>query len=192
EPEEASASASKQEQTQTTEGTYPETREKMSGIRRAIASAMVNSKTKAPHVTLLDEVDVTDLVAHRKRFKEVALEQDIKLTFLPYVVKALISASKKYPILNAAVDDETDEIIHKHYYNIRIAADTDRGLLVPVVKDADRKSLFEISSDINELGEKARSGKLTADEMKGASNTITNIGSAGGQWFTPVLNYPEA
>lgn len=173
-------------------GTYPETREKMSGIRRAIASAMVNSKTKAPHVTLMDEIDVTDLVAHRNKFKTVAAEQDIKLTFLPYVVKALISASKKFPILNAAVDDETDEIIYKHYYNIGIAADTDRGLLVPVVKDADRKSLFEISADINELAEKARSGKLTAEEMKGASNTITNIGSVGGQWFTPVLNYPEA
>ncbi|MEJ8778555.1 dihydrolipoamide acetyltransferase family protein [Pseudogracilibacillus sp. ICA-222130] len=175
-----------------TTGTYPETREKMSGIRKAIAKAMVNSKTKAPHVTLLDEVDVTELVAHRKRFKEVALDQGIKLTYLPYVVKALISASKKFPILNAAVDDETDEIIYKHYYNIGIAADTEKGLLVPVVKDADRKSLFEISQDINELAEKARSGKLTAEEMKGASNTITNIGSAGGQWFTPVLNYPEA
>ncbi|HIV75176.1 MAG TPA: 2-oxo acid dehydrogenase subunit E2 [Candidatus Pseudogracilibacillus intestinigallinarum] len=175
-----------------TTGTYPETREKMSGIRKAIAKAMVNSKTKAPHVTLLDEVDVTELVAHRKRFKEVALDQGIKLTYLPYVVKALISASKKFPILNAAVDDETDEIIYKHYYNIGIAADTDKGLLVPVVKDADRKSLFEISQDINELAEKARNGKLTAEEMKGASNTITNIGSAGGQWFTPVLNYPEA
>src|SRR5699024_9838416 len=171
---------------------YPETREKLRGIRKMIAEAMVNSKTRAPHVTLMDEIDVTELVAHRRRFKDAALEQGIKLTYLPYVVKALISASKKYPILNAAVDDETDEIIHKHYYNIGIAADTDRGLLVPVVKDADRKSLSEISSDINELGEKARSGKLTADEMKGASNTITNIGSAGGQWFTRVLNYPEA
>lgn len=174
------------------QGVYPETREKMSGIRKVIAKAMVNSKTKAPHVTLMDEVDVTELVAHRTRFKEVAAEQGIKLTYLPYVVKALISASKKYPIMNAAVDDETDEIIYKHYYNIGIAADTDKGLLVPVVKDADRKSLFEISANINELAEKARSGKLTADEMKGASNTITNIGSAGGQWFTPVLNYPEA
>ncbi len=174
------------------QGEYAESREKMSGIRKAIAKAMVNSKTKAPHVTLLDEIDVTDLVAHRKKFKEAAAEQEIKLTYLPYVAKALVSASKKYPILNAAVDDETDEIIHKHYYNIGIAADTDKGLLVPVVKDADRKSIFAISKEINELAEKARSGTLTADEMKGASNTITNIGSAGGQWFTPVLNYPEA
>lgn len=174
------------------QGEYPESREKMSGIRKVIANAMVNSKTKAPHVTLMDEVDVSALVEHRKRFKEVAAEQDIKLTYLPYVVKALISASKKHPMLNAMLDDDTDEIVHKHYYNIGIAADTERGLVVPVVKDADRKSIFEISAEINELAEKARDGKLTAEEMKGASNTISNIGSAGGQWFTPVLNYPEA
>ncbi|MBP1948750.1 dihydrolipoamide acetyltransferase family protein [Virgibacillus litoralis] len=188
--QEEETTASKE--TQVPKGEYAETREKMSGIRKSIAKAMVNSKTKAPHVTLMDEVDVTELVAHRKKFKAVAAEQDIKLTYLPYVAKALVSASKKYPILNAAVDDETDEIIHKHYYNIGIAADTDKGLLVPVVKDADRKSIFTISQEINELAEKARSGKLASDEMKGASNTITNIGSAGGQWFTPVLNYPEA
>ncbi|GAB4072283.1 pyruvate dehydrogenase complex dihydrolipoyllysine-residue acetyltransferase [Barrientosiimonas marina] len=171
---------------------YPETREKMTSMRKSIANAMVNSKSKAPHVTLMDEVDVTELVAHRKKFKEIAAEQEIKLTYLPYVAKALISASKKYPILNASVDDDTNEIVYKHYYNIGIAADTDRGLLVPVVKDADRKSLFAISQEVNELADKARSGKLAPDEMKGASNTITNIGSAGGQWFTPVLNYPEA
>src|SRR5699024_10483594 len=129
------------------------------------AKAMVQSKTNAPHVTLMDEVDVTDLVAHRKKFKPVAAEQNIKLTYLPYVVKALVSASKKYPILNASVDDETDEIIYKHYYNIGIAADTDRGLLVPVVKDADRKSIFAISKEIGELAEKARSGKLAPNEM---------------------------
>ncbi|ARI77635.1 dihydrolipoamide acetyltransferase family protein [Halobacillus mangrovi] len=170
---------------------YPETREKMSGIRKAIAKAMVNSKQTAPHVTLMDEVDVSELVAHRKKFKSVAAEQDIKLTYLPYVVKALVSTLKKYPVLNTSVDDNTDEIIQKHYYNIGIAADTDKGLLVPVVKDADRKSVFSISSEINELAVKARDGKLSSDEMKGASTTITNIGSAGGQWFTPVINHPE-
>ncbi|MBD1224414.1 dihydrolipoamide acetyltransferase family protein [Virgibacillus halodenitrificans] len=192
EPSEAEATESTSQPASAPKGEYPESREKMSGIRKAIASAMVNSKTKAPHVTLMDEVDVTELVAHRKKFKAVAAEQEIKLTYLPYVAKALVSASKKFPILNAAVDDETNEIIHKHYYNIGIAADTEKGLLVPVVKDADRKSIFAISQEINELAEKARSGKLTSEEMKGASNTITNIGSAGGQWFTPVLNYPEA
>ncbi|MGX8793263.1 dihydrolipoamide acetyltransferase family protein [Oceanobacillus sp. M60] len=174
------------------QGQYPETREKMTAMRKAIAKSMVNSKSKAPHVTLMDEVDVTELVAHRKKFKAVAAEQEIKLTYMPYVVKALVSASKKFPILNSYIDDATDEIVEKHYYNVGIAADTDRGLLVPVVKDADKKSIFQISDEINELAVKARDGKLKPDEMKGASNTISNIGSAGGQWFTPVLNYPEA
>ncbi|OCA85598.1 branched-chain alpha-keto acid dehydrogenase subunit E2 [Bacillus sp. FJAT-27225] len=173
------------------EGQYPETREKMSGIRKAIAKAMVNSKQTAPHVTLMDEVDVTKLVAHRKKFKEVAAEKGIKLTFLPYVVKALTSALREFPALNTSIDDAAGEIIQKHYYNIGIAADTEKGLLVPVVKDADRKSVFNISNEINELAGKARSGKLAPDEMKGGSCTITNIGSAGGQWFTPVINHPE-
>lgn len=173
-------------------GEFPETREKLRGIRRVIADAMVKSKTTAPHVTLMDEVDVTGLVEHRKRYKPIAEEQGIKLTFLPYVVKALISAGKKYPIINAAIDDETEEIVHKHYFNVGIAADTERGLVVPVIKHADKKNLFELSKEINELADKARNGKLSAEEMRGASFTISNIGSAGGQWFTPILNYPEA
>ncbi|VXB62305.1 pyruvate dehydrogenase (dihydrolipoamide acetyltransferase E2 subunit) [Bacillus sp. 349Y] len=173
------------------EGEYPETREKMSGMRKAIAKAMVNSKHTAPHVTLMDEIDVTKLWAHRKKFKEVAAEKGVKLTFLPYIVKALTSALREYPALNTSIDDATSEIVQKHYYNIGIAADTDKGLLVPVVKNADRKSMFNISNEINELAGKARDGKLAGDEMKGASCTITNIGSAGGQWFTPVINHPE-
>ncbi|MEH7355890.1 dihydrolipoamide acetyltransferase family protein [Neobacillus drentensis] len=173
------------------QGEYPETREKMSGIRKAIAKAMVNSKHTAPHVTLMDEVDVTKLVTHRKKFKEVAAAKGIKLTFLPYIVKALTSALREFPALNTSLDDATSEIIHKHYYNIGIAADTEKGLLVPVVKDADRKSVFSISNEINELAAKARDGKLAPNEMKGASCTISNIGSAGGQWFTPVINHPE-
>ncbi|MBM7095983.1 2-oxo acid dehydrogenase subunit E2 [Bacillus sp. H-16] len=168
-----------------------ETREKMSGIRKAISKAMVNSKHTAPHVTLMDEIEVTELVAHRKKFKQVAADKGIKLTYLPYVVKALTSALREYPALNTSVDDSTDEIVHKHYFNIGIAADTEKGLLVPVVKDTDRKSIFKISDQINELAGKARDGSLGSDEMKGASCTITNIGSAGGQWFTPVINHPE-
>ncbi len=172
-------------------GEFPESREKMSGIRKAIAKAMVNSKHTAPHVTLMDEVDVTELVAHRKKFKQHAADQGVKLTYLPYVVKALTSALKKYPALNTSLDDAAGEIVHKHYYNIGIAADTDKGLMVPVVKNADRNSIYEISNEINELATKARDGKLVPGDMKGASCTITNIGSAGGQWFTPVINHPE-
>ncbi|MGX0400016.1 dihydrolipoamide acetyltransferase family protein [Staphylococcus pasteuri] len=173
------------------EGDFPETTEKIPAMRKVIAKAMVNSKHTAPHVTLMDEIDVQQLWDHRKKFKEVAAEQGTKLTFLPYVVKALVSALKKYPALNTSFNEEAGEIVHKHYWNIGIAADTDRGLLVPVVKHADRKSIFQISDEINELAVKARDGKLTSDEMKGATCTISNIGSAGGQWFTPVINHPE-
>ncbi|QFF98322.1 2-oxo acid dehydrogenase subunit E2 [Psychrobacillus glaciei] len=173
------------------EGEFPETREKMSGIRKAIAKAMVHSKHTAPHVTLMDEVDVTELVVHRKKFKDIAAEKNIKLTYLPYVVKALVSTLREFPQLNTSYDDATSEVIQKHYFNIGIAADTDKGLLVPVIKHADRKSVFAISDEINTLAGKARDGKLSPSEMKGASCSITNIGSAGGQWFTPVINHPE-
>ena len=173
------------------EGDFPETREKISGIRKAIAKAMVHSKQTAPHVTLMDEVDVTKLVAHRKQFKDVAAAKGIKLTFLPYVVKALTSMLREFPEFNRSFDDATEEIIQKHYYNVGIAADTEKGLLVPVVKNADRKSVFAVSKEINELADKARSGKLAPHEMKGGSMSITNISSAGGQWFTPVINHPE-
>ncbi|GAA0452946.1 dihydrolipoamide acetyltransferase family protein [Alkalibacillus silvisoli] len=189
--EEATSEQAESKKEPVLEGQYPETREKISGIRKAIAKAMVNSKHTAPHVTLMDEVDVTELVNHRKKFKEVAKEQDIKLTYLPYVVKALVSTLKKYPVLNTSFDDDTEELIQKHYYNIGIAADTDKGLLVPVVKDAESKSIFQISNEVNELATKARDGKLSSEEMKGASSSITNIGSAGGKWFTPVINHPE-
>ena len=168
-----------------------ETREKMSGMRKAIAKAMVNSKHTSPHVTHIDEVEVDALWAHRKKFKEIAAEQNVKLTFLPYVVKALVSALKKYPELNTSIDNETFEVIQKHYYNVGIAADTEKGLVVPVVKDADKLSMFEISDEINELATKARDGKLSSEEMKGGSVTISNLGSAGGKWFTPVINQPE-
>ncbi|TCI23328.1 MULTISPECIES: dihydrolipoamide acetyltransferase family protein [Exiguobacterium] len=168
-----------------------ETREKIRGIRKAISKAMVNSKHTAPHVTLMDEVDVTKLVALRKEFKQVAADQGVKLTYLPFVVKALTAAAKAYPAINASIDDVNEEIVYKNYYNIGIAADTDNGLVVPVVKEADRKSIYALATNINELAGKAREGKLAGDDMKGGSITITNIGSAGGQWFTPVINHPE-
>jgi pyruvate dehydrogenase E2 component (dihydrolipoamide acetyltransferase) len=168
-----------------------ETREKMSGMRKAIAKAMVDSKQTSPHVTHMDEVIVDELWDHRKKFKEIAAEQGVKLTFLPYVVKALVSTLKKFPELNTSIDSETMEVIQKHYYNVGIAADTERGLVVPVIKDADKKSMFEISDEINQLAEKARDGKLSGDEMKGGSMSISNLGSAGGSHFTPVINQPE-
>lgn len=168
-----------------------EERVPLRGIRKVIANAMVKSKQTAPHVTHMDEVDVTRLVESRTKYKEVAAEKGIKLTYLPYVVKALTSALREYPVLNASIDDENEEIVYKKYYNIGIAADTERGLVVPVIKEADRKSIFMLAKEINELATKAREGKLTNEEMSGGTCTISNVGSARGQWFTPVINHPE-
>lgn len=168
-----------------------EERVPLKGIRKAIANAMVNSKHTAPHVTHMDEVEVSALVSHRKKYKDVAAEKGIKLTYLPYVVKALASALREYPVLNASIDDANEEIVYKHYFHIGIAADTEQGLVVPVVKDADRKSIFMLANEINELAVKARDGKLSPNEMKGGSCTISNLGSAKGAWFTPIINHPE-
>ncbi|MBO1298760.1 MULTISPECIES: dihydrolipoyllysine-residue acetyltransferase [unclassified Enterococcus] len=168
-----------------------EERVALTPTRKAIAKAMVNSKQTAPHVTLHDEVEVTNLWDNRKKFKEVAAANGTKLTFLPYVVKALTATVKKFPILNASIDDAKQEIVYKNYYNIGIATDTDHGLYVPNVKDADRKGMFAIADEINEKAKLAHDGKLAADDMRNGTITISNIGSVGGGWFTPVINYPE-
>lgn len=177
--------------TSATGQTVLETREKMSMTRKAIAKAMVTSKHTAPHVTLFDEVEVSTLMANRKKYKEVAAEKDIKLTFLPYIVKALTAVLKAYPVFNSSIDDAAEEIVTKHYYNVGIATDTDHGLYVPNIKDAERKNLFEIAAEISENTVKAQAGKLGSADMRNGSITISNIGSIGGGWFTPVINYPE-
>ncbi|MFD2371420.1 dihydrolipoamide acetyltransferase family protein [Brevibacillus sp. GCM10020057] len=168
-----------------------EERVPLKGIRKAIAKAMVKSAYTAPHVTIFDEVDVTALVAMRKDAKPLAEERGVKLTYLPMIVKAVVAGLKKFPELNASIDDEKQEVIYKKYYNIGIATSTDDGLLVPVVKAADSKSIFQIAGEISELAKKARDRKATADELKGSTFSITNIGSAGGMFFTPIINHPE-
>jgi pyruvate dehydrogenase E2 component (dihydrolipoamide acetyltransferase) len=164
----------------------------LTGIRKAIAKAMVHSKSVIPHVTHFAEANVTNLVSHHERVKPFADEEGIKLTYLAYVVKALTAVLKKYPMLNASLDDEREEIILKSEYHIGFAADTDRGLVVPVVKHADKKSLFQIAKEIEELAKKARDGSIKANEMTGSTCTISNIGSADGSWFTPIINHPES
>ncbi|MHC5267968.1 dihydrolipoyllysine-residue acetyltransferase [Enterococcus sp. LJL98] len=168
-----------------------ETREKLTPMRKAISKAMVNSKHTAPHVTLHDEVEVSNLWDQRKKFKDVAAAQDTKLTFLPYVVKALTATMKKFPVMNASIDDATQEVVYKNYYNIGIATDTAHGLYVPNVKDADRKGLFAIADEINGKAALAHEGKLAAEDMRNGTVTISNIGSVGGAFFTPIINYPE-
>lgn len=161
------------------------------GIRKAIANAMVKSAYTAPHVTIMDEVDVTELVAFRARMKPVAEKKGVKVTYLPFIVKALVAASRQFPALNAMIDEAANEIVYKKYYNIGIATDTDNGLIVPVIKDADRKSIWMIASAISDLAVRGRDGKLAPHEMKGSTISISNIGSAGGMFFTPIINFPE-
>lgn len=168
-----------------------EERVPLKGMRKAIANAMVKSVYTAPHVTIMDEVDVTALVELRQKAKPLAEKKGVKLTYLPFIVKALVAAVKQYPELNASIDDEKSEIVYKKYYNIGIATDTDNGLLVPVVADADRKNVWQIANEIRDLAARGREGKLQLHEMKGGTISITNIGSAGGMFFTPVINYPE-
>ncbi|WEG73907.1 dihydrolipoyllysine-residue acetyltransferase [Vagococcus intermedius] len=168
-----------------------QTREKLTPMRKAISKAMVNSKHTAPHVTLFDDVEVSKMWDHRKKFKDTAAKQDVKLTFLPYVVKALVATMRDFPILNASIDDTTEEIVYKNYYNIGIATDTPNGLFVPNIKNADSKGMFAIASEITSNAQKAMEGKLAATEMRDGTVTISNIGSARGGWFTPVINYPE-
>lgn len=161
------------------------------GIRKAISNAMVKSAYTAPHVTIMDEVDVTELVAFRTRMKPIAEKKGIKVTYLPFIVKALVAASRQFPALNASIDEENNEIVYKKHYDIGIATDTDNGLIVPVIKDADRKSIWMIADAIRDLAARGRDGKLSASEMKGSTISISNIGSAGGMFFTPIINYPE-
>lgn len=161
------------------------------GIRKAISNAMVKSAYTAPHVTIMDEVDVTELVAFRTRMKPIAEKKGTKVTYLPFIVKALVAASRQFPALNAMIDEEANEIVYKKYYNIGIATDTDNGLIVPVIKDADRKSIWMIADSIRDLAARGREGKLAPNEMKGSTISITNIGSAGGMFFTPIINFPE-
>ncbi|MEK8131438.1 dihydrolipoamide acetyltransferase family protein [Paenibacillus filicis] len=172
-------------------GDREEERVPLKGIRKAIANAMVKSAYTAPHVTLMDEVDVTRLVALREKAKPVAEKKGVKLTYLPFIVKALVAAARQFPALNAMIDEEKQEIVYKKYYHIGIATDTDNGLIVPVIQDADRKNIWTIASAIKDLATRGRDGKLSGAELRGSTLTITNIGSAGGMFFTPIINFPE-
>lgn len=169
----------------------PEERVPFKGIRKVIAGAMSKSVYTAPHVTIMDEVDVTELVALRTKYKPYAEKKGSKLTYLPFIVKALVSACREFPIMNAMLDEASQEIVYKKFYNVGIATDTENGLIVPVIEDADRKNLFGIADTIKDLAIRGRDGKLSANELRGSTITISNIGSAGGMFFTPVINFPE-
>ncbi len=161
------------------------------GVRRTIGKQMEKSKYTAPHVTHHDTVTVDNLVETRSELKEMAAERDVRLTYMPFVMKAIVRAMKAYPILNSTLDEEAEEIIVKGEYNIGIAVATDAGLMVPVVKNVGEKSLLEVADDVYDLATRARERKISVEEMQGGTFTITNFGAIGGEYATPIINYPE-
>ena len=163
----------------------------LKGVRKAIAKHMVESIFTAPHVTHMDEADVTRLYHHREREKRIAESKDIKLTYMPFIIKACIAAMKKHPGFNASLDEEHEEIVLKKYYNIGIAVDSENGLMVPVIKGADQKNIFALAREITEIAEKVRSREVDLGDLKGGTFTITNVGSIGGIFATPIINHPE-
>jgi pyruvate dehydrogenase E2 component (dihydrolipoamide acetyltransferase) len=168
-----------------------EERVPLRGLRRTISKAMERSKFTATHFTYVAEVDCDKLVELRDSAKGIAEEKGVKLTFLPFVVKAAVAALKKHPEVNVAFDETTQEIVRKAYWHIGIATATDNGLIVPVVKDADRKGMLDIAREIADLSERTRLGKAKLEELTGSTFTITSLGRLGGLLATPILNYPE-
>lgn len=161
------------------------------GIRRKIAEHLRLSKDRAVHTLHVDEIDMTEIVKLRERLKKLADEQNVKLTYLPFIMKAVATALKKHPYFNAIVDDEKGEIILKKYYNIGVAVDTPDGLIVPVIKDVDKKSIIQIAKELEDISNRAREGKLSLEELQDGTFSITNVGSIGGVFAFPVIDYPR-
>jgi pyruvate dehydrogenase E2 component (dihydrolipoamide acetyltransferase) len=160
-------------------------------MRKTIANAMVKSKSMIPHAAGLDEADVTQLVALKARAKERAVQKKIHLTILPFVIKAVVAALEEHPYVNSSVDDEGSEIMLKKYYNIGVAVDTKDGLMVPIVKNAKGKNIFQLAAELSDLSEKARNRTIDLADLKGGTFTITNFGAMGGIYGFPIIHYPE-
>jgi pyruvate dehydrogenase E2 component (dihydrolipoamide acetyltransferase) len=167
------------------------TRERMGGLRRAAARTTSVSWRLIPHVTQFDRADITDLEEQRKALGHDLEQEGIKLTVTAIIVKAVVPALRKFPRFNASVDVEREQIVYKQYMHIGVAVDTERGLVVPVIRDADRKTLRQLAVELAELAEKARSRKLAPDEMSGPSFTVSNLGGLGTTYFTPIVTWPQ-
>lgn len=161
------------------------------GLRKKIAEKMRQSKDHAAHFTYVEEADATELVALRAQAKEIGAAEGIKVTYLPFVMKAMVAALRKYPILNSSLDEAAGEIVIKHHYNIALSVQTEDGLTAPVIKNVESKSVLQIAKEIQDVVERARHKKLTMDDFSGSTITLTNAGSIGGLFATPVINYPE-
>jgi pyruvate dehydrogenase E2 component (dihydrolipoamide acetyltransferase) len=166
-------------------------REPLTGIRRATAASMSQSWNTIPHVTQFDRADITQVESMRKRFNRRPEAAGRKLTMTALAVKIVAGALKQFPGFNASLDLAGDAVIQKKYIHIGVAVDTERGLLVPVIRDVDRKSVIEVASELNELAERARAKKIKPDEMRGACFTVTNLGGLGTTYFSPIVNWPE-
>ena len=169
-----------------------EERVPLSAVRRAIAQQMVVSHLYTVRTLAVDEADLTELVRLREQLKPEAERQGVKLSYLPFIFKAAVRALKKYPQLNASLDEARGEIVRKRYYNLGMAVATEQGLMVPVVKDVDRKSVLELAAEIEDLAERARSGKLKLEEVTGSTFSVTNIGPIGSLFSFPIINVPDA
>lgn len=169
----------------------PIRREPMPRIRKTIAVNMAKSSNTIPHVTNFDDADVTDLENLRKNGLANFVDPSIKLTMMPFIIKAVANALKLHPAINCSIDVDAEQITHKNYVNIGIAVDTERGLVVPVIRDADKLSIPAIAKQLMSIAEKARDGKLSLDEMRGGTFTISNLGAVGGTYSTPIINPPE-
>ena len=161
------------------------------GLRRKIAEAMTRSKFTATHFTYVDDVDVSDLVKIRSDAKAAFADQGVNITYLPFIMKAIVAAMRQFPMMNSSLDEASNELVIKKYFNFGIATDTDNGLIVPVVKDVDRKSVRELAKDIQDLAARTRDGKVSVDDLTGGTFSITNAGNIGGLFATPVINFPE-
>lgn len=166
-------------------------KKKMSQLRKAISNKMVESWTTIPHITQFDNVDITDVLALRKKYQKAYEKKKANLTITPFIIKAVVETLKKHPIFNASLDEATEEIVFKNYYHIGIAVDTEHGLIVPVIRDADKKNMLELSLELQDLAERTRQRKVALEEMQGGTFTISNQGGIGGAHFTPIINKPE-
>jgi pyruvate dehydrogenase E2 component (dihydrolipoamide acetyltransferase) len=169
----------------------PITKKRMSPLRRTVAERTGDAWRTIPHVTQFDEADVTDLVEMRKKYVRTYEEKGAHLTLTILVLKAVIGPLKKCPIFNASLDEATQEIVYKDYYHLGVAVDTDAGLIVPVLRDVDKKSLLDLSLEVSELAEKARQRKVSLEELQGGTFTVSNLGGIGGTHFTPIINKPQ-
>jgi len=169
----------------------PVTKKPLTPLRRTIGRRMAENWNAIPHVTQFDEADITALMDLRKQFAPDYEKKGARLTLTSFAIKAVVATLQKHPIFNSSLDEAAGEIVFKDYFHIGLAVDTEQGLLVPVIRDADKKSLFQLSADVQVLADKARDRKVSLDEMKGGTFTISNQGGIGGAHFTPIVNKPE-